>query len=217
MSHFNLAIYLSRAGHGALAHRLAVAVIRLQMGSGYVASTAAALSAEPAGRGVGDPVPSFAQVCDEVGAIEGVELARLLEGLPGPAGSGEEALAAVLVDNAVATIQPAADAKGVRVETIIDPRVGPVSGDPDRLQQVLEHWRPLIDGVVAAARGEAEAAQAVELELDELAASPDWATLVAALRLVVAGQRDPTELEAGLDDVDRAILAAVLARLGPEP
>ena len=195
MSHFNLAIYLSRAGHGALAHRLAVAVIRLQMGSGYVASTAAALSAEPAGRGVGDPVPSFAQVCDEVGAIEGVELARLLEGLPGPAGSGEEALAAVL---ALAAEVPAPT-------------------DQDRLQQVLEHWRPLIDGVVAAARGEAEAAQAVELELDELAASPDWATLVAALRLVVAGQRDPTELEAGLDDVDRAILAAVLARLGPEP
>ena len=43
----------------------------------------------------------------------------------------------LIVDNAVATVQPAADAKGVRVQTVIDPRVGPVSGDPGRLQQVL--------------------------------------------------------------------------------
>ena len=43
----------------------------------------------------------------------------------------------LIVDNAVATIQLAADAKGVRVQTIIDPRVGPVSGDPSRLQQVV--------------------------------------------------------------------------------
>jgi PAS domain S-box-containing protein len=43
----------------------------------------------------------------------------------------------LIVDNAVATIQPAADAKGVRLQTIIDPLVGPVSGDPDRLQQVV--------------------------------------------------------------------------------
>jgi CheY-like chemotaxis protein len=41
------------------------------------------------------------------------------------------------VDNAVATVQPAADAKGVRIQTIVDPTVGPVSGDPARLQQVV--------------------------------------------------------------------------------
>ena len=43
----------------------------------------------------------------------------------------------VIVDNAVATVQPAAEARGVRIQTIIDPRVGPVSGDPSRLQQVV--------------------------------------------------------------------------------
>jgi PAS domain S-box-containing protein len=42
-----------------------------------------------------------------------------------------------IIDNAVATIQPAADAKRVRVQTIVDPRVAPVSGDPGRLQQVV--------------------------------------------------------------------------------
>src|SRR4029078_1247442 len=43
----------------------------------------------------------------------------------------------LIIDNAVPTIQPAADAKGVRVQATVDPRVGPVSGDPDRLQQVV--------------------------------------------------------------------------------
>jgi PAS domain S-box-containing protein len=51
----------------------------------------------------------------------------------------------LVVHNAVATVQPAADAKNVRLQTIIDPRVGPVSGDPDRLQQVT--WNLLSNAV----------------------------------------------------------------------
>jgi PAS domain S-box-containing protein len=51
----------------------------------------------------------------------------------------------LVVDNAVATVQPAADAKGVRIQTVIDPRVGLVSGDPDRLQQVV--WNLLSNAV----------------------------------------------------------------------
>jgi PAS domain S-box-containing protein len=50
-----------------------------------------------------------------------------------------------IVDNAVATVQPAADAKGVRLHALVDPRVGPVSGDPDRLQQVI--WNLLSNAV----------------------------------------------------------------------
>ncbi len=52
---------------------------------------------------------------------------------------------ALVVDNAVATVQPAADAKSVRLQTIVDPRVGPVSGDPDRLQQIV--WNLLANAV----------------------------------------------------------------------
>ena len=51
----------------------------------------------------------------------------------------------LVVHNAIATVQPAADAKGVRVQTIVDPHVGPVSGDPDRLQQVI--WNLLSNAV----------------------------------------------------------------------
>jgi PAS domain S-box-containing protein len=51
----------------------------------------------------------------------------------------------LIVENAVATVQPAADAKGVRLQTVIDPGVGRVSGDPGRLQQVV--WNLMSNAV----------------------------------------------------------------------
>jgi PAS domain S-box-containing protein len=42
-----------------------------------------------------------------------------------------------VVSDAVATVMPAADAKQVRVQTILDPRAAPISGDPDRVQQIV--------------------------------------------------------------------------------
>ncbi len=51
----------------------------------------------------------------------------------------------LVVHNAIATVQPAAEAKGVRIQAIIDSRVPPVSGDPDRLQQVI--WNLLTNAV----------------------------------------------------------------------
>jgi signal transduction histidine kinase/CheY-like chemotaxis protein len=57
-----------------------------------------------------------------------------------------------VIENAVLTIQPAADARGVSLQTIIDPRVGPVSGDPDRLQQVI--WNLLSNAVKFTNKGD---------------------------------------------------------------
>jgi PAS domain S-box-containing protein len=51
----------------------------------------------------------------------------------------------LVVHNAVATIQPAADAKGIELLAIVDPHVGPVPADPDRLQQVV--WNLLSNAV----------------------------------------------------------------------
>lgn len=57
----------------------------------------------------------------------------------------------LVVHNAIATVQPAADAKNVRLQSVIDPRVGPVSGDPDRLQQVI--WNLLSNAVKFTPKG----------------------------------------------------------------
>lgn len=56
-----------------------------------------------------------------------------------------------IIDNAVATIQPAADAKNIRLQTLVDTRIAPVSGDPDRLQQVI--WNLLSNAVKFTPKG----------------------------------------------------------------
>jgi PAS domain S-box-containing protein len=56
-----------------------------------------------------------------------------------------------IVDNSIATVQPAADAKHITVQSLIDPRAGPVSGDPDRLQQVV--WNLLSNAVKFTPKG----------------------------------------------------------------
>src|SRR5262249_47303450 len=42
-----------------------------------------------------------------------------------------------IVEAALETIRPTAEAKGVRLQTVLDPFAGPVSGDANRLQQVV--------------------------------------------------------------------------------
>jgi PAS domain S-box-containing protein len=56
-----------------------------------------------------------------------------------------------IVNNAVESVAPAAEAKGVRLESILDPQARPVSGDPERLQQVL--WNLLSNAVKFTGRG----------------------------------------------------------------
>jgi PAS domain S-box-containing protein len=52
---------------------------------------------------------------------------------------------AQVVRNAVETMSPAADAKQIHLQTMLDPRAGPISGDPDRLQQIV--WNLLSNSV----------------------------------------------------------------------
>jgi signal transduction histidine kinase/DNA-binding response OmpR family regulator len=50
-----------------------------------------------------------------------------------------------VVRRAIDAIMPAAEARGIRVEVALDPQASPVSGDPERLQQVL--WNLLTNAV----------------------------------------------------------------------
>jgi CheY-like chemotaxis protein len=56
-----------------------------------------------------------------------------------------------VVNLAVATVAPAAEAKGIRLKSVLDAHVPPVSGDPDRLQQVV--WNLLSNAVKFTPKG----------------------------------------------------------------
>jgi signal transduction histidine kinase/CheY-like chemotaxis protein len=58
---------------------------------------------------------------------------------------------APVVDAAVESAGAAADAKGIRLERILDPKAGPISGDPGRLQQVI--WNLLSNAIKFTPRG----------------------------------------------------------------
>lgn len=50
-----------------------------------------------------------------------------------------------VIDAAIETVQHAADAKGIRLERLLDPGAGPISGDPGRLQQIV--WNLLANAI----------------------------------------------------------------------
>lgn len=50
-----------------------------------------------------------------------------------------------IIDTAIESVKPAASVKSIRLEKVIDPGVGPISGDPGRLQQVL--WNLLANAI----------------------------------------------------------------------
>jgi signal transduction histidine kinase len=56
-----------------------------------------------------------------------------------------------IVNAAIDSIRPAADAKGIRLQTIFDPAAGPISGDADRLQQIV--WNLLTNAVKFTPKG----------------------------------------------------------------
>jgi signal transduction histidine kinase/DNA-binding response OmpR family regulator len=56
-----------------------------------------------------------------------------------------------VVEAALDVVRPAAEAKGLRLQSVLDPRALGITGDPDRLQQVV--WNLLINAVKFTPRG----------------------------------------------------------------
>jgi signal transduction histidine kinase/ActR/RegA family two-component response regulator len=50
-----------------------------------------------------------------------------------------------VIDAAIESVEPAAQAKGIKLHKVVDPIAGPVTGDPNRLQQVV--WNLLSNAV----------------------------------------------------------------------
>jgi PAS domain S-box-containing protein len=56
-----------------------------------------------------------------------------------------------LIEVALESVRPAADAKGVRLQPILDPKAGPISGDANRIQQVV--WNLLSNAIKFTPKG----------------------------------------------------------------
>ncbi|MEP6911810.1 MAG: ATP-binding protein [bacterium] len=58
---------------------------------------------------------------------------------------------ASVVETAIDVVRPAADAKGIRLQLVLDPKAGPVPGDADRLQQIM--WNLLSNAIKFTPKG----------------------------------------------------------------
>lgn len=56
-----------------------------------------------------------------------------------------------VIEAAINVMRPAAEAKSIRIQSVLDPHAGPVSGDPDRLQQVV--WNLLSNAIKFTPKG----------------------------------------------------------------
>jgi tetratricopeptide (TPR) repeat protein len=191
VSHNNLANYLHRTGHdprAICAHRLAVTMITYQTGGGRLAERlnrlAELLAAEP------DAAPgSFDQLCRTLHQIDGVNLAELLLRLPQRTPDPDTTMTHVL--------QLAHQAR------------------TEREQQLVAGWDPVLSALhTSLHHDDADTRQAATAALDQTLTArgdqPDWQHLVAVLRRIRAGERDPDTLTHGLDTTDTTITRRAL-------
>ncbi len=202
VSHHNLANYLSHGvGNPAehRAHRLAATLLFRLAGdthrlTGALYLLAASLRRDPHGPDVLTLPTTLLEVVHLVDAGEGVHFGDLVATVCPDPDTAARALADLLVTAADLPDQP-----------------------PEAtVERLLTDWDPIITSVATAAATDHTPTELTDA-LDHHGATTDWATLVAALRRVLAGERDRERLLVGLDDVDAAIVTATLDRLPTDP
>jgi hypothetical protein len=82
------------------------------------------------------------------------------------------------------------------------------------IARIRQEWGNVIYAVIVASQGDAEAAMQLAPFFDMLSQKGDWCALVAILRRILAGERNPMQLLPGLDDTDLIIAGDVLRGLG---
>jgi signal transduction histidine kinase/ActR/RegA family two-component response regulator len=149
-----------------------------------------------------------------------------------------------VIEGALDAVRPAAAAKEIRLQAVLDPRAGPITADPDRLQQVV--WNLVMNAVKFTPRGGRVQVHLqrvdshIEIVVSDTGRGIDAAVLPhiferfsqadssttrahAGLGLGLAPARHPVELHGGTarsDGKDRGAtfvvtLPAALADLGP--
>ncbi|MBW4576678.1 MAG: response regulator [Aphanothece sp. CMT-3BRIN-NPC111] len=93
---------------------------------------------------------------------------------------------AQVIEAAMDTVRPAAEAKDIRIELLLDPGVGAVLGDPNRLQQVV--WNLLSNAVKFTPPG-----GRVEVELNSLTTTTALPCPYAQIRVSDTGQGISTD------------------------
>ena len=84
----------------------------------------------------------------------------------------------------------------------------------EAVARIRDEWGPVIGAMVAACQGDAPAAGQLSRFFEFMSQKDDWRKLVAVLRRILAGERDPLALLPGLDDTDVIIAGDVLRGLG---
>ncbi len=195
-SHHNLAGYLRRAEYPPaeiVAHRLAAALLYLASGRRSDYEDGLRALAGDVRRHGDAPLPAdLAELISRVEAVPGARFGAVLADLV-PDSQQRSALLTEAIETA----------RALPVELLAGPH--------------LERWASRIPVVVAAARGDQAAAEALQPLLREMADTTDWAALAVAIHRVIGGERGEEHLLDGLDDIDTAILRVILAGLATPP
>jgi tetratricopeptide (TPR) repeat protein len=118
------------------------------------------------------------------------------------------------IDKAIA--QRAVDALDGRAAIDADAWQTLLNPPDDQGAALEDQLTTLVEVVVAAARGDAAAAEALQPVLADMADRDDWTTLAAVVQRILTGERDAALLE-GLDETDTGVTRDILSALADQP